>query len=322
MLRFSLKQLQYFVAAASTASVSRASLQLNVSQPAVSAAIHHLERELDAQLFIRHHAKGLSLTPTGRRLMDEAREILSRAEQLQNPQQGRGGELHGEIEVGFFTTFGPFFIPRLLTIFQKQNPAVKVRLHEGDADSLFTGITTGNLDFAIAYDMGLGPGIQRRLLVERKPYVLMPRRHRLAGQAQIRLGDLQNETFIVHDLPHSREYFASVFGAAGVDPIVGHRTSSFELVRGLVANGHGVALLVMRPHPDRSYDGKTLVCRPTTESLPGLPIVIAQMAQARPSAAAQAFMDCTYDCFETFGFDRFEMPRSHKAVTRAQKSQT
>lgn len=103
----------------------------------------------------------------------------------------------------------------------------------------------------------------------------MPRRHRLAGQTQIRLDDLPDETFIVHDLPHSREYFAPVFGAAGVDPIVGHRTSSFELVRGLVANGHGGARRAVdsrRPHADqhparaRRHPGDRLACCSAAQS--------------------------------------------------------
>ena len=72
-MRYTLKQLQYFVAAAETGSVKLAAQQIPISQPSVSSAISQLEREFDVQLFLRHHAQGLSLTAAGRRMLREAR---------------------------------------------------------------------------------------------------------------------------------------------------------------------------------------------------------------------------------------------------------
>ena len=67
-MRFSLKQLHYFVAAAEAGSIKLASERVNISQPSISSAIAHLEEELNVQLFIRHHAQGLSLTLAGKRM--------------------------------------------------------------------------------------------------------------------------------------------------------------------------------------------------------------------------------------------------------------
>jgi len=60
---FTLKQLEYFVAAGERGSITFAAEKVNISQPSISAAITHLEAEFGVQLFIRHHAQGLSLTP-------------------------------------------------------------------------------------------------------------------------------------------------------------------------------------------------------------------------------------------------------------------
>jgi len=62
-VKFSFRQLSYFIAAAETGSITLASKRANISQPAISTAISHVERELGVQLFLRHHAQGLSLTP-------------------------------------------------------------------------------------------------------------------------------------------------------------------------------------------------------------------------------------------------------------------
>ena len=61
-MRFTLRQLQYFVAAAEAGSVADAALDIPVSQSSVSAAISQLEAALGVQLLIRHHAQGISPT--------------------------------------------------------------------------------------------------------------------------------------------------------------------------------------------------------------------------------------------------------------------
>jgi DNA-binding transcriptional LysR family regulator len=290
LLRFSLRQLTYFASAAETASISSASRALHVSQPAISAAIAHLEREVGTQLFIRHHGRGLSLTPEGRRFLADTRDVLGRASHLLTSRQEDGGPLSGAIDLGFFITFGPFFMPGLLKAFQREHPGVEVRFHEGDADRLYSGLIGGSLDLALAYDLGTGPGVTRELLLERPPYLLLPKRHPMARKASIRLADLRREPFVLHDLPHSRAYMASVFQQVDMEPLVRHRTSSFELVRGLVASGEGVSILVMRPVGDRSYDGNAIVCRPIADPVPGLRIMMLSRSQTPPSRVQEAMM--------------------------------
>lgn len=72
-MRFTLRQLEYFIAAGETKSITLAAERINISQPSISIAISHLEQEFGVQLFIRHHAQGLSLTPAGRALLQEAK---------------------------------------------------------------------------------------------------------------------------------------------------------------------------------------------------------------------------------------------------------
>ena len=81
-MQFTLKHLRYFVAAAERGSVTAAARAIHVSQPSISEAIAHLEAVFDLQLFLRHHAQGLSPTPAGRRLLLEARSLLAHADDL------------------------------------------------------------------------------------------------------------------------------------------------------------------------------------------------------------------------------------------------
>jgi DNA-binding transcriptional LysR family regulator len=113
----------------------------------------------------------------------------------------------------------------------------------------------------------------------------------------VSLAALAGEPFVLLDLPLSREYFRSIFLRFGLEPNIAHRTTSYEMVRGLVANGHGVGLLNLRLRGDRSYDGKKLVCLPLIEPAPPLGIVLARPRQARLTRVAEAFADCARSYF-------------------------
>jgi len=80
--RISLRQMEYFVATAESGSIIIASEKIYVSSPSISAAIAHIESELQVQLFIRQHAKGLILTNIGEQVMKECQQILSQAGSL------------------------------------------------------------------------------------------------------------------------------------------------------------------------------------------------------------------------------------------------
>jgi DNA-binding transcriptional LysR family regulator len=65
-LRYTLRQLAYFVAAGEAGSILKAAENIHFSQPSISNAISQLEDTFGIQLFIRHHARGMSLTTSGR----------------------------------------------------------------------------------------------------------------------------------------------------------------------------------------------------------------------------------------------------------------
>ena len=56
-MRYTLRQLEYFIAAGETGSITLASERVHISQPSISTAISHLEQGFGVQLFIRHHAQ-------------------------------------------------------------------------------------------------------------------------------------------------------------------------------------------------------------------------------------------------------------------------
>ena len=81
-LRYTLRQLEYFVAVGEAGSIARAAQRINVCSPSISTAIAQLEQEFGLPLFVRQHAQGLSLTQAGRENFSEVRWLESEIREL------------------------------------------------------------------------------------------------------------------------------------------------------------------------------------------------------------------------------------------------
>jgi DNA-binding transcriptional LysR family regulator len=112
-MRFSLRALRYMVETADAGSVTEAAKRLNISQPSISAALSEIEAGI--QVFVRHLAKGVTLSPAGQRLVNDARLLLNHARDFAQSAQSLGNTLHGEIVVGSFLTLATRFMPELLS---------------------------------------------------------------------------------------------------------------------------------------------------------------------------------------------------------------
>jgi DNA-binding transcriptional LysR family regulator len=288
-MSFTLKHLAYLVAAAEEGSVTGAARRLNVSQPSISAAIGQLEARFGLTLFVRHHAQGLSPTPAGRRLAVEARSLLAHAEELRQGALGLGQGLSGDLQVGCFVTFAPLIMPGLLRTFGERHPDIRIRLHEEHLQGLVDGLRSGRFDCVLTYDLGLGPDLEFEELAEVPLYALLPDGHKLTDEPTVSLSDLAAEPLILLDLPQSREYFLSIFFGLRLEPVIAYETPSFEMMRGLVANGYGCSIMHSRPPSDLALDGRRLAYRPVRENVRPNRLGVARLGRARSTRMTAAF---------------------------------
>jgi len=185
------------------------------------------------------------------------------------------------LRIGCFVTLGPFFIPRLIASFLETHPEASSALHEGVQEQLGAGLEAGAFDVALMYDVAPGEDLEKGLLAEVAPHVLLPAEHPLARARSVSLGRLAGEPMVLLDISPGRDYFTSLFTEVGLAPRVAFRSPSFETVRGMVGNGLGYTLLVSKPANSMTYDGKAVVTRPIAERVSPGRIVIAH-ARARP----------------------------------------
>jgi DNA-binding transcriptional LysR family regulator len=137
--------------------------------------------------------------------------------------------------------------------------------------------------------MDLPPGIECEVLYGTRPYVLLPPGHPLCAHEDVALADLADHDMVMLDFPPSEHQFTTLLAGAGVVPKVRHRSSSFEMVRSLVARGRGFGLLIQRPATDTSYEGLPIEYRPIRDELADTAVVLATPSGGQLSRRAQAF---------------------------------
>jgi DNA-binding transcriptional LysR family regulator len=218
-LHYTLRQLSYFAVTAEVLSFTAASKLLHISQPSISTAVAELESSFGVQLFVRHHAAGLSLTQAGRDLLGMARSLLKSAEELQAAARELNSGISGVITLGCLASLAPPVLPTILASFIAEHANVEFDTREVSHEELLRGLRDGSLDLALTYDLALVDEIEFTPLVELPPYVILPKLHKLAGVGPVALASLLDEPYVMLDLPYSREYFASLFDTVGRRPV-------------------------------------------------------------------------------------------------------
>lgn len=297
MIDLPLRALRYFAAAAEHGNVTEAARALHVSQPSISAAIAQIEGALGVQLFVRRHARGVALTPAGTEMLRETRKLLAQAGEFTANVAGVGTGLRGTLAIGCLVYMVPRYLPGLLAGFARRHPEIDLAIREGGQDALQEWLLDGQIELAMTYALGLAPRMAAHPMLDLPPYAIVPQRHPLAGKQTVSLRDLAPEPCVLLDLPISRDYFAGIFGALGLTPRVRLRTASAEAVRGFVANGLGYSVLNHSARTNITYDGKRVVSLALSDQLPPARIAAVHLADHRPRAAAQAFLDHARDYF-------------------------
>jgi DNA-binding transcriptional LysR family regulator len=257
-IRYTLRQLEYLVAVGEAGGIVAAAQQVNVSPPSISAGISHLENELGVQLFIRHHAQGLTPTLAGRKLLDHAQAVLRQAAALRDLAGELSGSVRGPLAIGCLSSFAQVVLPGLRRSFVDEYPDVRISQIEADQPELFSLLRQAKIDVALTYDLNLPSDLKFFPMLELPPLVSIAEDHPLADRKQVSVEELAPYPMVLLDLPLSSDYFLSFFAQKGLRANIAERTRDMAVARSLVANGFGYSIFNIRPLNDLAPDGRSL----------------------------------------------------------------
>jgi DNA-binding transcriptional LysR family regulator len=191
-----LRHLEYFVAVAEERHFTRAAERMRVAQSGLSASIRALERELDADLFVRH-TRRVELTDAGHALLTEAHRTLASAAAAKNAVAAVRGLLRGTLTVGSEQCLGVLDLPPLLSSFRRAHPGVEIRLKYAGSAQLIDQLRANRLDVGFVALPGAAPdGIRLLPLATEEMLLLCHPAHPLAEKTSVTVADLLDEDFI------------------------------------------------------------------------------------------------------------------------------
>ncbi|MET0184839.1 MAG: LysR substrate-binding domain-containing protein [Achromobacter sp.] len=248
-----LRQLRQFVAIAELGSFRRAADVLHIAQPALSVSIQKLEHAVGVKLLDRS-AKGVTVTPAGEALMQDARRSLFFADQARRSARRVAlGEL-GDLRLGFVGSATYALLPQCLPRFRARYPQVQLALREETTVRLIEMLRANEIDAAVIRGPIADDPDLAVTQVERDDLILaVPTAHALADAKHVALHALRGQDFVLyaHDkVPGLFSVTHELCRRAGFSPRVSQEAIQVQTVVSLVASGMGVALV---PAVTRAY---------------------------------------------------------------------
>ena len=242
-----LRRLRYLVAVADEGHITRAAERLGIAQPPLTRQIRQLEDELGVRLFERL-PRGVKPTEAGRVLVEEARDVLARAERLPETARRAARGEQGRLASGYTSSaaFHPF-VTQQIRAFREARPGVLLALAEDGTPELVEGLRGERLDAAFVRSTSTDvAGLSLEPILEERMVLAVPAGHALAGSAKASLADLAEETFVFYRRPSGPGLYDAIMAAclgAGFSPVVGQEAPRMTSTLSLVASGLGVTLV-------------------------------------------------------------------------------
>ncbi len=182
-------QLKYFVSVCRTKSITLASNDCFVTQPAISLAIRELEKEFGVILFYRRGNK-LTLTQEGEKLYEKATTLLDNYMELENEMNAAKSN-KVPIRIGIAPLLSTIYFPKLTNDFRKIYPQIAITLFEYGSDRAHELIFNDELDFALVnmefYDLDK---FNRTTVAEDRLLLYVSKDHPLANRKSISFEEL------------------------------------------------------------------------------------------------------------------------------------
>jgi len=236
-----LELLRSFLALAGQLHFGRTARLLNVSQPALTKRIRQLESEIGGQLF-RRGRNGTRLTDVGGLLLDQAGELVRRADQLlDDMRRAARGEI-GKLSIGFgFHTFD--LVPRVVAQLRRRAPEVQVKLRDMSTREQLVGLSSGTIDIGfvrlpVADDFEQLPVIQDSLAIVRSL--------ESKGKRHLRLADCREEAFVMLSLERSptfRQHTLHLCAKYGFSPRIVQEAHELSTLFALARAGVGFTVV-------------------------------------------------------------------------------
>lgn len=237
-----LGHLRAFVEAAHRGSFSRAAQALVLTQPALSARIQALEREMGTLLFHRM-GRGVRPTDAGKSFLPFAERALDAVNQGHEALSATQHVDSGTLQVGTARAIGTYVLPDILRQFRQEHPGIAVHIRTGRSNEVLRMVVDAQVQLGLTRDLRHPEVLSVHLYDEAIVLVTHPD-HPFARIGEASVYDVAKEPLILYDRDSS--YFVlidRVCREAGVVPNVEMNLDSIEATKQMIERGLGISFL-------------------------------------------------------------------------------
>lgn len=242
-----LTQLRYFVRVAEMGSFSKAAIELDIAQPALSRQVRLLETDLHVTL-LQRTGRGVLLTEAGKRLFEHAVGILQLVARAREDLGANRDEATGRIVVGLPPSMGRMLTLPLVDEFKRTMPKARLAIVEGLSAHIVEWISTGRVDLGLIHNPHANPAIETLHVLD-EPLCLVSAAKTVARSAKraagaLRFAELATLPLVVPEQTHAiRRLLETQAALAGLKLNIAYEVSSVQAILELVRHGHGHAVL-------------------------------------------------------------------------------
>ncbi len=242
-----IRQLRYFVQIVESGSLSKASRQLYIAQPALSQQLAKLEDQVGKPLLHRS-SKGVSPTENGMALYHHARFMLRQLDQALSIARAETGAVQGMVSVGLpATTVAAIGLPLVRRI-RERYPSILLNVVEGMSGHIGQLMRLGQLDLAVLFNNDIGPDLSIEPLLVEELFVMLPQHSRLVPQRRksITIAETSELPLILPTGSHGlRQRIAAAFENRGLTTKVVAEIDSLSLLMNCVYDDIGATIKPM-----------------------------------------------------------------------------
>jgi len=195
-MKYTLRQLEVFLAVAHCDNITRAAESLSMSQSAASGALRDLEEQFDIRLFDRA-GKRLKINELGRLLRPKAQALLERAQGLELEMSQH--QAVGQLKIGATLTIGNYLAVTLMARYMKENPKAKLDLQVANTSAIAARVENFELDVGLIEGEIQHPDLEVLPWRSDELIVFCAPDNPLAKKAQLSDADLQAAPWVLRE---------------------------------------------------------------------------------------------------------------------------
>lgn len=294
--RWTEHEITYLLAIREKRSLLGAAEELYLAQPSLSQMVKEREADLGHKVFVRKK-EGVEETEFGRELLDRLEVVKTQFHQMRVELEEFQQVNKGTIILGIPLNLGTYLLPRIIPVFRKQFPGIRIRIREENSQKLEQLMIGRKVDFCILHFHEEKEQVTYERFYDDPFYLVIPKamKSRLSlpdkelGGEELKL--LQNEPFVMVSARQKLRLVADqILEHAGIAPDIVCTTRSMETAKRLVAAGVGITFLP-RSYLNLYSGVEGLVCYPLDPVLKGSwTLAVACPKEGKMSRSSREFL--------------------------------